>query len=115
MALLNMCYKAFKLLVITVVIALMTTACNKPHAELLEQRWKMRNGDVYYEFNADSSFMAKERQSSYKGKWTIAGDNRTLRMIADNGAVKVVTIKVLNQDSLVLVDSYEDIVFKPVK
>jgi hypothetical protein len=107
--------RAIKYVFIVALTALSAMACNSSHTELLEQSWKMRNGDVYYQFNADSSFTAKERQNSYKGKWTIAGDNRTLKMIADNGVVKVVTIKALNRDSMVLVDSYEDIVFKPVK
>lgn len=94
---------------------LVCIACSSSHNEYLEQNWKMKNAEVYYQFKPDSTFTAREKQNTYQGKWSIAGDNRTLKMVADNGVVKIVTIKALDKDSLVLVDSYEDIVFKPVK
>jgi hypothetical protein len=107
--------KAFKYFSLVSLMALSCFACSNKHNEYLEQNWKMKNADVYYQFKPDSTFTAREKQNTYEGKWSIAGDNRTLKMIADNGVVKIVTIKALDKDSMVLVDSYEDIVFKPVK
>lgn len=108
----NKSVKAFLSLALTASLA---ASCRHAHTDLLEQKWKMRNAEVYYQFRPDSTFTATEKQNEYNGMWRVAGDNRTLKMTADNGVVKVVTIKELNKDSMVLVDNYEDIVFLPSK